>query len=305
MRESDLHDHIAGLTRDMAATFPRVLLGPGDDCAAVRTGPRTLLTVDQVVEGRHYTPGTSIDLIARKAMARSLSDLAAMACRPLCALATGLIPASFVHARDLTERLHHWANHWSCPIVGGDIATSPAGTPLSLTVAALGELEEHETPITRSGARPGDWMYVTGSLGSSLPSGRHLSFQPRLAEALWLRATLGADLTSMIDLSDGLGRDAARIARASNVLIEISAADLPRHADAPTWQQAASDGEDYELLLSTRRDLGPFAATQGGTPLTRIGRVGATRGDHPAPTCLIRTPEGGLIDASEMGWDHA
>lgn len=307
MRESDLHAHIHTLTRAMSTDFPRVILGPGDDCALVRTGPRTLLTVDQVVEGRHFTPDTPIDLIARKAVARSISDLAAMACRPLCALATGLLPTRFAHARELTDRLHHWANHWSCPIVGGDIATASADTPLSLTVTALGELNEHEPPITRSGARPGDHVYVTGALGNSLAAGRHLTFEPRAAEALWLRATLGPDLHAMIDLSDGLGRDASRIAAASGVRIHLDAPALPIHADVPTgparWRHALSDGEDYELCFTCSRDVSITPSTPNATPITRIGTVIAST-DPDQPRCIVRAPDGSLVDASEMGWDH-
>lgn len=306
MRESELHAHIQALTHAMSTDFPRVILGPGDDCALVRTGPQTLLTVDQVVEGRHFSPGTPIDLIARKAVARSISDLAAMACRPLCALATGLLPSGFAHARTLTDRLHHWANHWSCPIVGGDIATASAGSPLSLTVTALGELNENERPITRSGARPGDHVYVTGTLGNSLASGRHLTFEPRVAEALWLRDTLGSDLHAMIDLSDGLGRDAARIARASGVRIELDASALPIHADVPPiptrWRHALADGEDYELCFTCPRDISGMSPNN--TPITRIGAVVAST-DRAQPPCLVLAPGGSLVDASEMGWDHA
>ncbi|QYK48066.1 MAG: thiamine-monophosphate kinase [Phycisphaeraceae bacterium] len=304
MRESELHAHIRDLAAGMTGSYPRVLLGPGDDCAVVRTGSRSVLTVDQVVEGRHFAPGTAIDLIARKAVARSISDLAAMACRPVCALATGLLPSGYGHARELTERLHHWANRWSCPIVGGDIATSPAGTPLSLTVTALGELREDEPPITRAGARPGDDVYVTGALGGSLASGRHLVFEPRVEDALWLRATLGTDLTSMIDLSDGLGRDGARIAVASGVIVEVDAASLPLHAGTGGWQHAIGDGEDYELLFTVRRSLGSVARSPYGTPLTRIGRVVALGSDRSTSACIVHLPDGTVIDASEMGWDH-
>lgn len=304
MRESELHAHIRDLAAGMSGSFPRVLLGPGDDCAVVRTGQRTLLTVDQVVEGRHFASGTPIDLIARKAVARSISDLAAMACRPVCALATGLLPSGYGHARELTERLHHWANHWSCPIVGGDISTSPTDTPLSLTVTALGELREDEPPVTRAGARAGDVVYVTGALGGSLASGRHLGFEPRVEDALWLRATLGSDLTSMIDLSDGLGRDGARVALASGVIVEIDGASIPLHAGTAGWQDAAGDGEDYELLFTVRRSLGAVARSPRGTPITRVGRVVALGSDRSTGACIVQMPDGTTIDASEMGWEH-
>ncbi len=302
MHESELHRHIERLSAGMAGAFPRVLIGPGDDCAMVAGSDRLLLTVDQLVEGRHFVAGTSVDLIARKAVARSISDLAAMACRPVCGLATGLLPPHYAHARELTDRLHHWANHWRCPLVGGDLATGPAGAPLVLTVTAMGELGAGERAVTRGGASAGDSVYVTGRLGNSLASGRHLSFVPRVEDALWLRATLGDDLHAMIDLSDGLGRDAARIARASGVRIEIDAGLLPLHADTPGWQHAMGDGEDYELCFVSGREIAGGTATPGGATLTRIGSVVACGGDSPA--CMVRTPTGSLIDASVMGWEH-
>ena len=306
MRESELHTHIETIASDMTRRFPRVLLGPGDDCAMFVGSDRMLVTVDQVVEGRHFEGGTPIDLIARKAVARSISDLAAMASVPVCAVATGLLPPSYPHARELTECLHHWANHWKCPLVGGDIATGsdgPQGSALSLTVTAIGEVGPGERAITRSSARVGDSVYVTGRLGNSLASGRHLTFEPRLADALWLRSTLKEDLHAMIDLSDGLGRDAARIARASAVGITIDADLLPLHPETPGWRNGLSDGEDYELCFTSARALPAGARTPGGTEITRIGVVIA-RPEDPHAWCSVRTPDGATIDASGMGWEH-
>jgi thiamine-monophosphate kinase len=159
-------------------------------------------------------------------------------------------------------------------------------------------------PITRAGARPGDEVYVTGLLGNSFESGRHLTFEPRVEDALWLRATLGADLTSMIDVSDGLGRDGARIARASGVCVRIDARALPLHADATNWLHAAGEGEDYEMLFTSARGLGSSIRSAGGTPITRIGRVVAVGACSPTPACVFETPEGAVIDGSELGWDH-
>lgn len=303
MRESALHAHIKGLAAGMSRAFPRVLLGPGDDCAMVAGSERVLLTVDQLVEGRHFTPGTSVDLIARKAVARSISDLAAMACRPVCGLATGLLPPGYAHARELTDRLHHWAAHWGCPLVGGDIATGAEGTALVLTVTAMGDLGAGEAPITRSGGRVGDGVYVTGRLGNSLASGRHLSFEPRVREALWLRETLGADLHAMIDLSDGLGRDAARIAEASGVGVELEAARLPLHEGVTDWRRGVSEGEDYELCFVCAREIPEGTRTPEGTLITRVGRVVAA-GESGTAACAARVADGLLVDVSEMGWDH-
>ena len=301
MRESRLLDHIYRRSADLASSFPGVLLGPGDDCAVVACGPQTLLTVDQLIEGRHYLPGTAIDLIARKAVARSVSDIAAMAGVPRWALATAALPAAWSQAEsdDLFDRLATWARHWGCPLVGGDIAALPEGAPMLLTVTVGGDPHASRGPVTRSGAQPGDCVWMTGRVGGSLPSGRHLTFEPRIAEARWLADTLTTRLHAMIDLSDGLGRDAARVAAGSGVRLEIEAALVPVHE--PRSPTVASDGEDYELLFIADADADmtlPAACPQTGTPVTRIGQVIAGQG------CVIIDAAGRAWDTTEMGWDH-
>ena len=167
-----------GRAGDLAARFPHVVLGPGDDCAVVRGSPGVdvLLTVDQLVEHRHFTSDTPVDLIARKGVARSISDIAAMAGTPAWSLATGLLPEGYPHARELTDALHRCAEHWGAPMVGGDIAVGPRGSPLVLTVTVGGGVHARRGPVTRDAARPGDEVWVTGDLGGSLASGRHLTF---------------------------------------------------------------------------------------------------------------------------------
>lgn len=306
MHESDLLHRIAERSAGMAAAFPHVLLGPGDDCASVRPpGGAMLLTVDQVIERRHFVPGTPLDLVARKAVARSISDLAAMGAMPWCALATGALPAGFPQgdADALCVSIKKWSEHWNCPIVGGDLASMPdAASPLTLTVTAVGIAHRSGHVVTRSGAKPGDHVYVTGTLGGSFDRatgmGRHLTFEPRLREAAWLVETLGSRLHAMIDLSDGLGRDAARIAEASGVRIEIDADAIPRNAGVSDWRAATSDGEDYELLFCIDADEAvPSMCPPSGTGVRRIGVVVAGRG------CVIRDGQH-EIDAAELGWDH-
>lgn len=300
MRESDLLTHIYRRSAALAAEYPRVILGPGDDCAEIRTGPATLLTVDQLIEGRHYFPDTPLDLIARKAVARSVSDLAAMAGRPVWSLATAALPHGFEQARadELFDRLHHWSRHWGCPLVGGDIAALPAGAPAVLTVTVGGDPHPVRGAVRRSGARAGDAIWMTGRCGGSLPSGRHLTFEPRVHEAEWLAEALRSDLHAMIDLSDGLGRDAARVALASGVRLEIEAALIPLHA--PASPTAAQDGEDYELLFAAAPNAAlPDLCPATRTPLTRIGRVVAGAG------CVIIDAAGRLWDTTELGWEHA
>lgn len=274
-----------------------------------------LLKVDQVVAGRHFRPfpATPIDLIARKAIARAVSDVAAMGGTPSCALAAAVLPAEFAKADELFDAMARWALHWRCPLVGGDIAIGSGEEKdgrhhgrLVLGVTVVGSPHAGRGPVLRSGAMPGDAVYVTGSLGGSLDAatglGRHLTFEPRLAEAKWLCDTLGARLHAMMDLSDGLGRDAARLGEASKVALEVDSGLLPLGAGVRDWRGAVGDGEDYELLFTVpgsvaMRELCP----QTGTRVTRIGRVVA--GETGGPRCVIVTP-GGPVAGDELGWDH-
>lgn len=299
MRESELLSHIYARSKGLPAP---IVVGPGDDAALLEFpaagGPASVLvTVDQLVEGRHYDPSrASVDAVARKAVARSVSDIAAMGGRPTCALATAALRDGYADADRLFDAMARWAAHWGCPLAGGDIA-SVAG-PTVLTVTVLGAPHPTRGCVLRSGARAGDALYVTGRLGGSLASGRHLSFEPRLREGAWLCDRLGERLHAMIDVSDGLGRDAARLAEASGVRIELDASRLPLYPDAGGWRRAIAEGEDYELLFAAPLEDALSAAGEAGALLTRVGTVAAGSG------CFVRTPEGGLEDAAALGWDH-
>ncbi len=301
MKESDLHRHIVERSRGLAGRGV-VLVGPGDDTAALALGGVTLATVDQVVEGRHFElggaggVGASIDLIARKAVARSISDIAAMGGVPVCALATGCLRSGFAHGDELFDRMSFWAERFGCPLVGGDIAYGEG--PLVLSVTALGRAHAKRGPVLRSEARVGDEVYVTGRLGGSLGSGRHLSFEPRIVEGEWLAESLGDRLGGMIDISDGLGRDAGRVASASGVRLELEAGALPLHAGGGDWRRAVGEGEDYELLFTARSGSRiESVCPVSGVEITRIGRV--VEGAGTVIEC-----DGELIDGSEMGWEH-
>lgn len=321
MRESELLTHIYARSASLAARFPHVLVGPGDDCAVLGlpdapARPRLLLTVDHLVESRHFKAGTPLDLVARKAIARAVSDIAAMggSLSPFgAALATAALPPDFPqsHADTLFDAMSKWALHWHCPLVGGDIASFAPATPpgpITLTVTVLGAPHPTRGPVLRSAAQIGDAVYVTGILGGSLDPatglGRHLTFEPRITEAAWLCDCLGDRLHSMMDISDGLGRDGARIADASGVALELEAASIPLAPGVPDWRNAITDGEDYELLFTA--DSGavlPAACPSTGTPLVRIGTVAP-----PAPRtlgrCLLKTGDGRMTDISESGWEH-
>ncbi len=295
MRESDLHRNIFARSADLSAAFPGILVGPGDDCAAVRTsgGEELLLKVDQVVEGRHFTPQTPVDLIARKAIARAVSDIAAMGGSPRWGLASGVFPPGYPHSDELCARLAHWGRTFDAPLVGGDIATGPVGGPLALSVTVIGVPHARRGPVLRSGARPGDEVWVTGRIGSSFQSGRHLTFEPRVREGMLLCDTLGADLHAMMDISDGLGRDAGRMAAASGARIVIDGSLVPLHHESRDVAQAAAGGEDHELLFC----IAPGSRITG-VQATRIGHVEAGTG------CVLMLADGRVLNAAEMGWEH-
>lgn len=320
MRESELLAHIKARSRDLPTLFPHILVGPGDDCAVIAPGligntspnqpaantPQLLLKVDQLIEHRHFRPppATPIDLIARKSIARAVSDIAAAGGSPLCALAAAALPPRCTYSNQLFDSMAAWARYWKCPLVGGDIsALAPIARgeapPLVLSITVIGTPHPTRGPVLRSGARPGDALYVTGPLGGSLDRatglGRHLTFEPRLAEAAHLCDSLGGDLHAMMDISDGLGRDAARMAESSSVRIEISALDIPLSPAIGDWHAALADGEDYELLFATAPGAKP--TLPDGRPCFCIGRVVAGSG------CVAIEPTG-TTDISTLGWDH-
>ena len=179
-----------------------------------------------------------------------------------------------------------------------------------LTVSVLGVSHETRGPVLREGARVGDGVYVTGTVGGSFESGRHLSFTPRVEEGARLCDVLGERLHAMIDVSDGVGRDAGRIALASGVGVEIDVGALPL-ADglrAEEWKRGLSEGEDYELLFTVAESARESVSSEiemsgrdGATRrvrVTRIGRVVEGSG------CAVVLKDGTRVDASELGWDH-
>lgn len=155
MHESDLLARIVGRSAGQRARFPHVLVGPGDDCALVRAGgAEVLLKTDQVVEGRHFVRGTATELVARKALCRALSDVAAMAGTPVAALVGATLPRGMTGAGELSDALHAWGERYSCPVVGGDLATG--GDGLVLCVSVLATAHASRGCVLRSGARAGD-----------------------------------------------------------------------------------------------------------------------------------------------------
>ena len=250
MTEAELIQKLtAGLPGDSS-----VLTGPGDDCAVIELGGQKLLfKTDAVVEGIHFKGDVLPEKIGRKAMARSLSDIAAMAGTPTHALVTlGIcekhkpvfVESIFVGLRDI-------AAEYDVNIVGGETTTLPK---LTLSISLLGTCPK---PILRIGSQAGDALFVTGELGGSI-AGHHLEFIPRIKEAHWLSEHV--NMHAMIDLSDGLATD-LRYLLVKNLGAEILTTALPVRREArllakenPSGKTALlaalTDGEDYELLFT-------------------------------------------------------
>ena len=253
----------------------QVVVGVGDDCAVLRgtaPGSHLLFKTDAVVESVHFTETTPGALIGRKALARALSDLAAMGGSPKAALVTLGIPQdeSPRRLRAIYQGLEKTAKRFHVDLVGGETTQAPK---LFLSIALLGECRGHR-PVLRSGARPGHAIFVTGRLGGSQKS-HHLKFMPRLAEGEWLAHR---DLASaMMDLSDGLAADLPRLARASRCGFELNPELIPRRKGC-ALQQALNDGEDYELLFTLKpAKIGFLKAWPFSTPLHGIGVMTAPR----------------------------
>ncbi len=227
-----------------------LITGPGDDCAVVARDADWdgLLKVDALVEGVHFTRGTEPRLIGHKALARALSDIAAMGGLPEHALVT-----LFVHPerpvgllRGIYAGMSALARRYGVSLAGGETSALPCDG-LALNIALTGRVERGRA-ILRSTGRPGDILCVSGRLGGSFESGRHLDFEPRLALARAL-VEAGAAPCAMMDLSDGLACDLPRLARASGCAYSLDTASLPCH-EGCTAAQAINDGEDYELLMA-------------------------------------------------------
>jgi thiamine-monophosphate kinase len=224
------------------------VLGPGDDCALVDSGKRGLLEVlktDCLVEEIHFARRTPPELVGWKAMARPLSDFAAMSAVPQFALVTLIVPSDRTVAwvRGLYCGLEKAARAFDVSVVGGETSDIKGPVVISITVAGFVEKKRW---VGRTGGKPSDDLFVTGRLGGSL-GGRHLKFTPRITEARWL--TKYFRVHAMMDLSDGLGVDLPRLARASKVGFKIDPESLPLNAGC-TIEDAISNGEDYELLFA-------------------------------------------------------
>jgi len=228
---------------------PRALVGPGDD-AAVLDWPAPsscLVTTDMLMDDVDFRlDEVGPHRVGRKAMAVNLSDIAAMAGRPVAAVVAVALPrtGNTSLAEELYRGMREMADAFDTPIVGGD--TNGWNGPLVISATVLGEAVGRG-PVLRRGAKPGDWLLVTGPLGGSI-RGKHLDFTPRVREALRLHDLV--ELHAMIDISDGLAADVGHICAESGCGVVLRAEDIPLSNDSRDLEQALSDGEDFELAFA-------------------------------------------------------
>lgn len=251
-----------------------LIVGPGDDCAVVPRNDQwdSLLKTDVVVESVHFTPQTAPERIGHKALARAVSDIAAMGGLPEHALITLLVHPS--RPVELVEGLYRGmaplASRYHISIAGGETSSLPTDG-MVINIALTGRVEKGRA-ILRSGGKPGDLLFVSGRLGGSFPSERHLDFEPRI---LLSRTLMEAGITpsAMMDLSDGLATDLPRLAAASRCGFELSFDNIPCH-EGCSVQQALTDGEDYELLMAFSPDMAQrLLSLPLPTPLSCIGKL--------------------------------
>jgi thiamine-monophosphate kinase len=247
----------------------RIKIDIGDDSACFRIGREDIImTTDMVVEGVHFDPTIPPMLIGRKAMARALSDLAAMGCYPRYAIVCfGLEKGrSLKYAKDLYKGLTRLADRFGVRIVGGDFATYEGRNTISVT--AVGERKGLKL-LRRLGAREGDFILITGKLGGSLLR-KHLMFTPRIKEAIYLNRNYR--LHSMIDVSDGLILDLWKICSENTLGAVLFREKIPISNDAKRLSKdtgkdrlfhALYDGEDYELLFTTSKGEGKRIESKG------------------------------------------
>ena len=303
----------------------QVRTGIGDDCAVLRVpqGQELTVTTDLLLETTHFRRDWHApEAVGHRCLARGLSDLAAMGARPLAAFLSFAIPAEL--AGEWTKRfldgLLALARAARVPLAGGDTAQAPSAARASLFTAdiiLLGTVPAG-TALLRSGARPGDLLYVTGALGGAAaelaslaarpaafrrlrraaPGHPHIFPEPRLAQGARLRGLANA----AIDVSDGLSTDLAHLCESSGLRAEVETALLSLHPLAlGSPDLALHGGEDYELLFTAA--LGTrIPRSIAGVPVTRIGRMLRPRKGHPQVSQIGADGKQTALD--NMGWEH-
>ena len=318
----------------------RATLGVGDDCALLQPAAGTTVAVstDMLVEGRHFLSTVAPERLGHKALAVSLSDLAACAARPLAftlalalpraeeaflaGFARGLLALALPRAEEtflagFARGLLSLADREACELVGGDTTRGP----LAICITVFGELPIGSA-LLRSGARPGDELYVSGTLGDARLALEAFRGNVSLAEPAFRHARQAMEMptprnglgirlrgiaTSAIDVSDGLVGDLGHILRRSGVGAVVDVDALPRSAVlaaqplALQRQCLLAGGDDYELVftaLPSRRDAVAAAAASAGVAVTRIGRIEA------GSALRFVDRDGAAVDSAFASFDH-
>ena len=301
--EDEIVEWFACQSKLNAVDFP---IGIGDDMAQIQLGDGTsvLVTTDMLLEGVHFDLGkATLEQVGYKAMAVSLSDCAAMATVPTAAVVCIALPKKFgeEELKQLHAGITSAGDKFNCELVGGDITRWNTDGSFAIGVAMLGRKAGNE-PVKRSGAKVGDYICVTGSLGGAVRGRRDLAFEPRVKEAIKIAQMV--TINSMIDISDGLSSDLNRICRQSRVGAIINAEQIPISEEAKKSENplssALNDGEDFELLFTLsekdcqrllRQWNGPIAITRIGTA-TDTGKM------------QIKMANGQISDLEARGYDH-
>lgn len=286
-----------------------VILGIGDDCAVINVSADTLclITTDMLVDGTHFDlKKCSIQDVGRKAIACSISDVAAMGCQPTVAVVSICFPDHTTEkfARALYRGIWDTANKYTIEIVGGDIISGRS--PFCINITMLGR-DDGLKPVRRSGARVGDAVLVTGMLGGSILS-KHLSFEPRLKEGLALNKNF--TLHAMIDVSDGLTADLNHILEESDVgavlyedqiPVSPAAVQLSEKTGHTPLYHALSDGEDYELLMTLSKVQAKRVMSSGLLDDVKVSCIGQIVKGHGI---RIETSGGHVRRIKPRGYEH-
>ncbi len=278
-----------------------VSIDVGDDLAGLRLGAdQVLIGCDQVLDGVHFSLSQCGPRAAgRKALARNLSDVAAMAAKPAAAVASVALPNDMTHqqAQEIVKGMWALAEQFDCAVIGGDVGSWSGDLVINVSILATAAGVK---PVLRSGAQAGDAIMVTGQLGGSI-LGKHLSFVPLVSQARMLAKAL--DVHAMIDISDGLAVDLRHItdesgcgARvlADQIPISRAARELSEKDGKSALNHSLCDGEDYELLFTLSPDDEKKARqvlASANTCVSRIGEitesslvlVGADKSEQPLP----------------------